>query len=89
MTLRGPIAVTGTSQLPRLRLEPGGVFARGGLAVALGAATGALGALIPLLDFGKDQDGNCAAPLSRARADAGMKAKARTTATNKTSDAAK
>jgi uncharacterized protein involved in outer membrane biogenesis len=74
VTLRGPIAVTGSFQSPSVRPELGGVFARGGLAVALGLATGGLGALLPLLDLGKDQDSKCAALLSQARADAGLKA---------------
>ncbi len=74
VTLRGPIAVTGSFQSPRVRPELGGVFARGGLAVALGVATGGLGALLPLLDFGKDQDSKCAALVSQARADVGVKA---------------
>ncbi len=72
VTLRGPIAVTGSFESPSLKPEMQGVFTRGGLAVALGAATGGLGALLPLLDFGKDQDSKCAALLSQARADAGV-----------------
>jgi AsmA family protein len=76
VTLRGPIAVTGTFQSPSLKPEMGGVFARGGLAVALGVATGGLGALIPLLDFGKDQDSQCGAIVRQARADVGVKASA-------------
>lgn len=73
ITLRGPIAVTGSFQSPNLRPELGGVIARSGLAVALGVATGGLGALLPLLDFGKNQDSKCAALLSQARSDAGVK----------------
>jgi uncharacterized protein involved in outer membrane biogenesis len=74
VTLRGPIAITGSFQSPSVKPELGGVFTRGGLAVALGVATGGLGALIPLLDFGKDQDSQCAAIVSQARADTGLKA---------------
>ncbi|MBK8120056.1 MAG: hypothetical protein IPK39_13455 [Sulfuritalea sp.] len=73
-SLRGPIAVTGSFKNPVLRPELGGVIARSGLALALGAATGGLGALIPLLDFGKDRDSNCAALVSQAKSDAGVKA---------------
>lgn len=73
-SLRGPIAVTGSFKKPVLRPELGGVIARGGLAVALGAATGGLGALIPLLDFGKDRESNCVALVSQAKSDAGVKA---------------
>lgn len=73
-SLRGPIAVTGSFSNPVLRPEMGGVIARGGLAVALGAVTAGIGALLPLLDFGKDQDSNCAALMSQAKSDAGVKA---------------
>ena len=73
-SLRGPVAVSGSFKNPVLRPELGGVIARGGLALALGAATGGLGALIPLLDFGKDRDSNCAALVSQAKSDAGVKA---------------
>jgi hypothetical protein len=51
----------------------GKVVARGGLAVGLGALTGGIGALIPLLDFGKDKDSNCAALVSQTKSDAGIK----------------
>lgn len=72
-SLRGPILISGTFKTPVLRPEMGGVIARGGLAVALGAATAGIGALIPLLDFGTDQDSNCRALLSEAKSDAGIK----------------
>jgi AsmA family protein len=85
VTLRGPIAVTGTFQSPSLRPELGGVIARGGLAIALGAATGGIGALIPLLDFGKNQDSKCAALLTQARVDAGMAVSANKEVEKKTS----
>jgi hypothetical protein len=52
----------------------GPVITRGGLAVALGAATAGIGALLPLLDFGKDKDSNCTALMSQAKSDAGVKA---------------
>ena len=73
-SLRGPIAVTGSFKNPLVRPEMGGVIARGGLAVALGAATAGMGALIPLLEFGKNKDSNCAALMSQAKSDAGVKA---------------
>ena len=73
-SLRGPILISGTFKTPVLRPEMGGVIARGGLAVALGAATAGIGALIPLLDFGTDQDSNCRALLSEAKSDTGIKA---------------
>lgn len=72
-SLRGPIAITGTFKAPVLRAELGGVIVRGGLAVALGAVTAGVGALIPLLDFGSERDSNCKALLGEAKADAGVK----------------
>ena len=75
-SLRGPIAITGTFKTPLVRPEMGGVIARGGLALVLGVATSGIGALIPLLDFGKarGKDSNCTALMSQARSDAGVKA---------------
>jgi AsmA family protein len=73
-SLRGPIVITGSFKNPLVRPEMGGVIARGGLAVALGAATAGMGALIPLLEFGKNKDSNCAALMSQAKSDAGVKA---------------
>jgi hypothetical protein len=73
-SLRGPIAVTGSFKNPVMRPELGGAVARGALAVALGVATGGLGALVPLLDFGKDRESNCIALVSQARSDASVKA---------------
>jgi AsmA family protein len=70
-SLRGPIAVTGTFMHPVLKPEMGGAAVRGGLALALGAATAGLGALIPLVDFGKTGDSNCAALVASARSQAG------------------
>ena len=72
-SLRGPIVISGTFKNPALRPEMGGVIARGGLAVALGAATSGIGTLIPLLDFGTELDSNCRALLSEAKSDAGIK----------------
>ena len=73
-SLRGPVGISGTFDSPVARPELGGVIARGGLAVAIGAATAGIGALIPLLDFGKKNDSNCHALISQAKADAGVKA---------------
>lgn len=72
-SLRGPIAVSGSFKAPRLRPEMAGVIARGGLAVALGAATAGVGALLPLLDFGQDTGSNCGALISRTKAATGVK----------------
>lgn len=72
-SLRGPILITGTFKTPILRPELGGVIVRGGLAVALGAVSSGVGALIPLLDFGTKRDSNCKALLGDAKADTGVK----------------
>lgn len=73
-SLRGPIGVTGPFTAPVLRPELQGAALRGGMAVALGVATGGIGALLPLLDFGTKKDSNCAALMSQARAETGVKA---------------
>ena len=46
---------------------------RGGLAAVMGALTAGIGALIPLLEFGKDKDSNCAALMAQAKSDTGIK----------------
>ncbi len=74
ISLRGPIAITGTFNSPVARPEMGGVVKRGGLAVALGTATAGIGALIPLLDVGKKQESNCAALIREVKADVGVRA---------------
>jgi len=73
-SLRGPIVIGGSFKTPTVRPEMGGVMVRGGLAVALGAVTSGVGTLIPLLDFGTDQDSNCRLLVSQAKSDAGVKA---------------
>jgi len=73
-SLRGPIAVTGSFMNPVLKPEMGGAAVRGGLALALGVATAGVGALIPLVDFGKRGDSNCPALVDQARTDAGVQA---------------
>ena len=73
-SLRGPIVVTGTLKKPAVRPEMGNVVARGGLAVVLGVITAGLGALLPLLEFGKrEKPSACATLMSQAKADAGVK----------------
>jgi AsmA family protein len=73
-SLRGPIEVTGSFAAPVLRPDLQGAALRGGLAVGLGVATGGIGALIPLLDFGTRKDSNCSALMSQAKAQGGVKA---------------
>lgn len=72
-SLRGPIVITGTFKTPVLRPELGGVIVRGGLAVALGAISSGVDALIPLLDFGTERGSNCKTLLVEAKADSGVK----------------
>ena len=74
-SLRGPIVITGSLKKPAVRPEMGNVVARGGLAVVLGVITAGLGALLPLLEFGKrKQPSACALLMNQAKADAGVKA---------------
>lgn len=72
-SLRGPIIVTGSFKKPKVKPDMGKVMARGGLAAGLGAVTAGIGALLPLLEFGKKKDSNCAALMRQAKSDAGIK----------------
>jgi len=72
-SLRGPIIVTGPFKKPSVHPDMGKVVARGGLAVVLGVLTAGIAALIPLLEFGKNKDSNCAALMIQAKSDAGIK----------------
>lgn len=73
-SLRGPINITGTFKNPAIHPEMGTVISRGGLAVAAGIATGGIGALIPLLEFGDEKQSNCHELIAQAKADVGVKA---------------
>jgi hypothetical protein len=73
-SLRGPIAISGSLKAPLVHPEVSGPLVRGGLAVALGALTAGIGALIPLLDFGKDKESQCTALISQAKSDSDVKA---------------
>jgi uncharacterized protein involved in outer membrane biogenesis len=72
-SLRGPILITGSFKKPKVKPDMGKVMARGSLAAGLGALTAGIGALLPLLEFGKKKDSNCAALMSQAKSDAGIK----------------
>ena len=72
-SLRGPIDVTGSFKNPSVHPAAGNVIARGALAAALGIVTAGIGTLIPLLDFGKDKDGNCIALIAKTKANVGIK----------------
>jgi hypothetical protein len=65
--------VTGPFKKPSLHPDMAKVGVRGGLALGLGALTSGIGVLIPLLDFGDDKLSNCAALLSQAKSDTGIK----------------
>lgn len=73
ISLRGPIDITGTFKTPAVHPVMGKAIARGAIAAALGVATAGLGALIPLLDIGKDKESNCLELMNKAKADAGIK----------------
>lgn len=72
-SLRGPIDIGGTLKHPVVRPEMGNVIARGGLAAALGIVTAGIGTLIPLLEFGKEQDTNCTKLVAEAKSEVGVK----------------
>lgn len=72
-SLRGPVVVTGTLKTPAPRPEMGNVVARGGLALALGAVTAGIGALLPLLEFGKPKESNCKELMEATKKDVGVK----------------
>ena len=72
-SLRGPIDVTGSFKKPSVHPAAGNAITRGVIAAALGVATAGIGALIPLLDFGKDRNSNCEALIGKAKADTGVK----------------
>jgi uncharacterized protein involved in outer membrane biogenesis len=72
-SLRGPIDIGGTLKHPVVRPDMGNVIARGGLAAALGIVTAGIGTLIPLLEFGKEQDTNCTKLVAEAKSDVGVK----------------
>jgi uncharacterized protein involved in outer membrane biogenesis len=75
--LRGPIDITGTFKNPTVRPELGPVVARGAVAVALGAVTAGIGALLPLLQPAKEKSTNCSALINNAeRQSPGTKAAA-------------
>ncbi len=73
-SLRGPMVVTGPFKNPSVHPDMGKVVAtrrpRGGPGRA---DRGHRRADIPLLEFGKDKDSNCAALMSQAKSDAGIK----------------
>jgi uncharacterized protein involved in outer membrane biogenesis len=68
VALRGPINIRGTFKNPEAGPDLKSAAARGAAAAALGLATGGLGALIPLVDFGGAEESDCAALIQGANA---------------------
>ncbi len=58
LSLRTPITVRGTLARPHLGVEGGKLVGKVGVATALGAALGPIAALIPLIDFGRKEEGD-------------------------------
>lgn len=71
--LRGPIYIKGTFKDPKSGPDLTQAIGRGAAAVALGALTGGLGALIPLIDLGGAKDSDCAALIQEAGPQPGQK----------------
>lgn len=65
---RVPIEMKGAFQKPKVRPKAGPLAARVGAAVALGAATGGVGAIVPLLETGPGKDADCAKLVGEVRA---------------------
>ncbi len=57
---RSPIEMKGPFRKPKVRPEVGPLAARVGAAIALGAATGGIGAVVPLFETGPGHDADCA-----------------------------
>jgi uncharacterized protein involved in outer membrane biogenesis len=65
--LRGPIHISGSFKNPRVRPDVPRTVGRGVAAIALGVATGGLGALIPLIDLGGAKDADCAGLMQETK----------------------
>ena len=74
VALRGPINIRGTFKNPQAGPDLKNAAGRGATAVALGLATGGLGALIPLIDLGGAEESDCAALIQEATAKAAWSA---------------
>jgi uncharacterized protein involved in outer membrane biogenesis len=73
-SLRGPISIAGTLKHPTVHPEMGNVITRVGIAAAVGSVTAGIGALIPLLEFGKKEQSQCTELIALAKTDVGVKA---------------
>lgn len=65
---RSPIEMKGPFRKPKVRPQAGPLAARLGAAIALGAATGGVGALVPLLETGPGHNADCAKLVGEVRA---------------------
>lgn len=72
-SLRGPINIAGTLKHPTVHPEMGNVITRVGIAAAVGSVTAGIGALIPLLEFGKKEQSQCTELIAQAKMDVGVK----------------
>jgi uncharacterized protein involved in outer membrane biogenesis len=66
VALRGPINIKGTFKDPKVGPDIPQAALRGAAAIALGWATGGIGALLPLIDVGGAKDSDCAALIQEA-----------------------
>ena len=66
--LRGPIVIGGSFGSPSVRPELSKAIARGGAAILLGIVATPLAAFLPLMQFGKGKDADCAPLVAQTRA---------------------
>ena len=77
LAARTPLKLGGTLSNPDFALDAGGLAARGGAAVVLGALLTPIAALIPMIELGLGKDSPCQELITAAREeDASAKAKA-------------
>ena len=88
LAARTPLKLGGTLKHPDFALDAGGLAARGGAAVVLGALLTPIAALIPMIELGLGKDSPCQQLITAAREeDASVKAKAGSTAPEKATPA--
>lgn len=81
LAARTPLKLAGTLKDPAFSLDAGGLAARGGAAVVLGALLTPIAALIPMIELGLGKDSPCQSLIAAAREeDASARAKAGSTA---------
>ncbi|MBV6271919.1 AsmA family protein [Alcaligenaceae bacterium CGII-47] len=72
-TLRSPLYVKGTFKNPDVGVQKGPLAARAGAAIALGVIATPFAALLPLLNFGTDDSGDCDSLLASVQKRADVK----------------